>query len=74
MKLRNPKPDDQDIVDNAVEILEAVAARNPHIEDTLWVSAFFACITNAYINSDVTKNEFTKEMNKAIKIYEKWFD
>ena len=74
MKIREPKPNDQEQVQKALDLIKEVANLNPDIEATIWVSACYSCIVSSYINSGITYDEFIRDISNGFKIYKSWWE
>ena len=73
MKIRPPKPDDQDQCDKACDLLYDFLKENNHIEPTIWVSSMISVIAQSYINTGLSHEFFCRELDFIKKQSEEWF-
>lgn len=73
MKIRKEKPDDQENIDKAVELLTKLV-KSTDIEPSLWVSACLSCIAASYQGNGFSFSDFKKEMTMATNHYKLWWD
>lgn len=74
MKNRIPKEDDQEKVDVAIALLVDLSNRYPQIDTTLWVSACYTLVANAFKENDCTYEDFVSEGINAITHYRRLWD
>jgi hypothetical protein len=68
---RERKPDDQQRVEEAIDILIETTALNPQIEPTLWYSAVYTLIAKGMRDSGFSYEKYHQEMEAIAKHY-KW--
>jgi len=73
-KIRSPKPDDQEMVEEGFNAMKRVLKENPQIEPSLWVSVCLSCIVESYVNSGISYTQFKKEMESAVAHYKEWWE
>ncbi len=74
MKKRTPKDTDQENVKKSCDMICDLVKLNPEIDGCIWISAFYACITQAYVNAGISYEEFCEDIKDAIEKYKPWFE
>lgn len=72
---RPPQKSDQDNAEKAFQILRDCMKSHPQIEPSLWASAHFSCIATGCMNSGITYEEFSSELENVKEFYrQRWKD
>ena len=71
---REPKPDDLEKVNYAVQILADVTEINSHIEPTLWIVACGHFMAQSFIYSKINFNEFCEVLDEFKEHYKSKFE
>lgn len=73
MKVRASKPDDQKKADRVFRLLVDLMKKNPDIEPSVWVSGCLGYITQAFISSGMSYEDYFEDIVTALKSYEYWW-
>lgn len=73
MKMRTPKPDDQEKADKACKMLKYLIDCADDIDINIWFGAFLSTICSTYKQNGFSHKEWDQEMQKSIKFYEHWW-
>ena len=75
IKKRKPKPNDEEVVDEAVVILLNLMRSNKQIDPTLWVTAFSHVTAHSYKQSGFPFHRYKDDIFLLIDHYENlWYD
>ena len=68
------KPDDNENVAKAINILDEVMELNPQIEQTLWCPAFIFVLIRGFKYCGFTYEEFRNEVHQAFEHYKGFYN
>lgn len=71
---REIKETDQENTDKAYESIKKCIIDHPEIEPSLWSGGLFSIITEGYMKSGFTYEEFIDEISYMIGFYKRWWD
>ena len=74
METRPRKPNDQEQIEIAFNLMKDCMASHPEIEPTLWAGAIWSVLVEGYAQSGVSYEQFSKEWNSIKHHYKSWFD
>ncbi len=74
MKKRPPKNDDNENTEKAYQLLMKLMTEHAEIESSLWYGALWSLLANGYKENNLSYEDFSKEVKRAMKHYKSWFE
>ncbi len=74
MDIRKPKEDDQEMAEEAFQLIVNLVERNPWIDANQWISGCMTAVSNTFIQNGASFQEFEGCMKDAIRFYKKEWD
>lgn len=73
MTVRKSKPEDQEQAHRVFILITELIKKHPEIEPRIWISGWLGLITQSFVDSDVSYEDYFSDMVEAIKSYKSWW-